>query len=402
MKRLTVPAALLLLLLPAQPPGWLDVARPTGAEVLRPESTRVVRGTIGRNDTLASALRRLVPPAVVAELVAAARPVHDLARLSIGRPFGLVLGADGLVRAFSYGIDELRTLHVVRRRDAFEARVVERAYETRTAVVAGVIEHTLFGAVEESGESDQLALDLAEIFAWDVDFNTEIQKGDSFRVVVEKRVLDRRASAGGRVLAAEFVRGGRVLRALRYDTEAASGFFDPDGRPLRKAFLRSPLRFTRISSRFTRSRLHPILRERRAHLGVDYAAAVGTPVHAAADGVVAEAGWLGGFGKTVRLRHANGYETLYGHLSRIAVRRGQRVPQGAPLGAVGATGLATGPHLDYRMRHDGRFVDPLRVALPPAEPIGPSERAAFQAQATRRLALLQPASPATVASASAR
>jgi murein DD-endopeptidase MepM/ murein hydrolase activator NlpD len=164
---------------------------------------------------------------------------------------------------------------------------------------------------------------------------------------------------------------------------------------MRKAFLRSPLRFTRISSRFTASSLHPILKVRRAHLGVDYAAPYGTPVHAAADGRVVSAGWEGGYGRTVRLRHANGYETLYGHLSRIAVRAGQRVAQGALVGAVGATGLATGPHLDYRMTRNGQFLDPLKVALPPADPIAPAEREAFAGQRRRLLALLDGAAPRT-------
>ena len=189
------------------------------------------------------------------------------------------------------------------------------------------------------------------------------------------------------------MRGPRVLRAVRHEGGAGAGYYDPDGRPLRKAFLRSPLRFTRISSRFSLSRLHPILGVRRPHLGVDYAAPAGTPVQAAADGVVIVAGWEGGYGRTVRLRHANGYETLYGHLSRVDVRRGQRLQQGARLGAVGATGLATGPHLDYRMARNGQFVDPLRIQLPPAEPVVRSERAAFDAESARLLALLGTGTP---------
>jgi len=390
MKRLTVPAAALLLLLPTQLPWWLDLASPLGGEPLPVAGARVVRGTIGRRDTLASALARFASPLAVARVVEAARPIYDLARLSVGRPFGLVLGPDGLVRAFSYGIDELRTVHVVRRGDAFEAELTTRAYETKTAVVTGVIEQTLFGAVEASGETDQLALDLADVFAWDVDFNSEVQRGDSFRVVVERLCLDGRVARNGRLLAAELVRGGRVLHAVRHEGAAGTGYYDAEGRPLRKAFLRSPLRFTRISSRFTGSRFHPILRVTRAHLGVDYAAPVGTPVHAASGGVVLAAGWAGGYGKTVRLRHANGFETLYGHLSRIAVRAGQRVAQGDEIGAVGSTGLSTGPHLDYRMARNGQFVDPLRVQLPPAEPIASGERAAFLAESSRLLTLMAP------------
>ena len=273
---------------------------------------------------------------------------------------------------------------------------MERQYETRVAVVAGTIESSLFAAIERSGEGDQLALDLADVFQWDVDFNTEIQRGDTFRVLVEKQYLDGRPARYGRVMAAEFVRGPRLLRAVRHEGSAGAGYYDPAGRPLRKAFLRSPLRFTRISSRFTGSRLHPILGVRRPHLGIDYAAPVGTPVHAAGDGVVESAGWAGGYGKTVRLRHPNGYETLYGHLSRIEVRAGQRVVQGTRIGAVGATGLATGPHLDYRMARHGDFLDPLRLPSQPAEPVAAAERAAFEREARQLLQTL--AAPAARAS----
>jgi murein DD-endopeptidase MepM/ murein hydrolase activator NlpD len=389
MKRLTALAVLLLVLLPARLARWGDSGRGEGDD----RDLTVVRGTISRNDTLASALEGLLSPAGVYHLVEAARPIHDLARLTVGRPFGLALGPDGLLRAFTYGIDDLRLLRVVRRGDQLTADLVTRDYDTRTAVVSGRIESSLFVAVEEVGERDQLALDLADIFAWDVDFNTEIRRGDSFRVAVEKQSLGGELVRYGRILAAEFRRGDRVLRALRHEGPSGVGYYDPDGRPLRKAFLRSPLRFTRISSRFSLSRLHPILHVRRAHLGVDYAAPAGTPVSAAADGVVVFTGWQGGYGRTVRLRHANGFETLYGHLSRITVRRGQRVAQGDRVGAVGSSGLATGPHLDYRMRRDGRFVDPLRIQSPPAAPLDDAERAVFDARKGPLLALLEGAPP---------
>ena len=187
----------------------------------------------------------------------------------------MALGPDGLMRAFTYGIDELRTLRVVRDGEGLRAEVLARQYETRVATVAGTIDSSLFGAIEDAGEDDQLALDLADIYAWDVDFNTEIQRGDSFRVAVEKLSLDGAFARYGRILAAEFVRGDRVLRAFRHEGAVGAGYYDAEGRPLRKAFLRSPLRFTRISSRFSRSRLHPVLHVRRAHLGVDFAAPVG-------------------------------------------------------------------------------------------------------------------------------
>ena len=358
------------------------------------QPARVLRGTVGHRATLGAMLRDTLSPGGVQRMVEASRPVYDLARLSVGHPFGVTFGPDGLLAAFTYGIDELRTLRVTRRGEAYQAEVVQRAYDVRVEAVHGEITSSLFGAVNAAGEEDELALLLADIFMWDVDFNTELQKGDSFRVAVEKMSLDGRFSRYGRILAAELVRGRRVIQAVRFEGKNGPGYFMPDGRPMRKAFLRSPLRFTRISSGFTHARLHPILNVVRPHLGVDFAAPIGTAVHASADGVVTQAGLDGGYGKVVRMRHANGYDTLYGHLSRIDVMVGQRVVQSTVIGGVGMTGLATGPHLDYRMIKSGVFVNPLKMQSPPADPIAPDEEDAVQAARASQIALLGPA-PAT-------
>lgn len=387
MKRIGAAAAvlLLLLLLPTRLPVLMEAPRAVAA----PRTLTVLRGTIERNATLGGLLARHdVAASDLHQLVEQVRPVYDLARLSVGRPFGLALAPDGALAAFTYGIDELRTLRVVRQREGFQAEVVRRNYEVRVASAQGLIESSLFGAVSNAGEADQLAIDLAEIFAWDVDFNTELQRGDSFRVAVEKLYLDGRFARYGRILAAEFVRGTRQLQAVRFDGPQGGGYYSPEGLPLRKAFLRSPLKFSRISSGFTRARFHPILGRYTAHLGVDYAAPTGTPVMAAADGVVTHSGWMGGYGNTVKLRHANGFETLYGHLSRLEVRTGQRVAQGTCIGRVGATGLATGPHLDYRMIRAGAFVNPLRLQSPPADPVAVADRPAFEQARRAHLALL--------------
>ena len=367
------------------------------------EPARVLRGTVGRRTNLGAMLRDTLTTGGVHRLVEASRPVYDLARVSVGHPFGVTFGPDGLVAAFTYGIDELRTLRVTRRGEQYQAEVVSRDYDVSVASVKGEIRSSLFGAVSDAGEEDQLAMDLADIFMWDVDFNTELRKGDTFRVAVEKMSLDGRFSRYGRILSAELVRGQRVIQAVRFEGAAGPGYYMPDGRPMRKAFLRSPLRFTRISSGFTHARLHPILRVVRPHLGVDFAAPIGTPVRASADGLVTMAGVDGGYGKVVRMRHANGYETLYGHLSRINVRAGQRLVQGTVLGLVGMTGLATGPHLDYRMVKSGVFVNPLKVQSPPAEPLSADEENAFKAVRDQQLALLGPApAPAGVAVADVR
>jgi murein DD-endopeptidase MepM/ murein hydrolase activator NlpD len=390
-------ALALLLLTPRLP---LIVEAPLAVVSVAPATPlRILTGTIERNATLARTLAGTLSPATIHALVEAARPVHDLARLSVGRPFGLTIGPDGLVAAFTYGIDELRTLRLTRRDGVLLPELVTRDYEVEMATATGAIASSLFAAVADSGEEDQLAIDLAEVFAWDIDFNTELQRGDSFRVAFEKLSLDGRFVRYGRILSAEFVRGARVLRAVRFDGASGGGYYAPDGMPLRKAFLRSPLKFTRISSGFSYSRFHPILGRATPHLGIDYAAPTGTPVQAAANGVVLLAGWMNGYGQTVRLRHANGYETLYGHLSRIDVRAGQRVTQGDRIGAVGATGLATGPHLDYRMTRNGTFLNPLTVELPPAEPVGDEDRPAFEATRDHAMALLERA-PVRVQAAS--
>jgi murein DD-endopeptidase MepM/ murein hydrolase activator NlpD len=368
-----------------------------------PPPDKILNGTIGRNATLASSLQDYVSPGTVHTLVEAARPVHDLARVSVGRPFGLTLEANGLLKAFTYSIDELRTLRVIREGEALKADLVTRSYDVKTERFTGDIESSLFAAVEAAGAFDQLALDLADVFTYDVDFNTEVQRGDSFRVAVETMSLDGKFVRYGRIVSAEFCRGDKQLQAVFFESASGKGYYRPDGTPMRRAFLRSPLKFSRISSGFSRRRFHPVLGIYRPHLGVDYAAPTGTPVHAAGAGVVTLAGWLGGYGQTVKVRHPNGYETLYGHLSRIAVRRGQRVEQGQLVGKVGSTGVATGPHLDYRMLRSGVYVDPLKVVSPPAEPVRADERPLFEQAAGRALARLDGVNvPVQLAAAGAR
>jgi len=270
--RLSAGGAVALLLLPTQLPMAMEqVASPVAAAPLLsvPPPLKTLTGTIGRNTNLASVLGQAVSPTVVHRIVETARPLHDLARISVGHPFSVVVGQDGFLSNFSYAIDELRTLRVVRNGDGLEAQITTRNYDQRTEIVQGTITSSLFGAVNDAGEQDQLALDLADIFAWDIDFHTELQKGDSFKVAVEKMYLDGRLSRYGRILSAEFVQGDRTLRAVRYDGQESQGYYAPDGTPLRKAFLRSPLKFSRISSGFTQSRFHPILKTMRPHYGVD-------------------------------------------------------------------------------------------------------------------------------------
>lgn len=379
--------AVVLALLPCHF-AWVDA--PPALPLPAPASPfTVLEGRIAPNSTLETALRDALSRDAIYRLVTTARPVYDLARLSVGRPFVLTLRPDGLLASFSYGIDDLRTLMVKRSGEDLQAEVITREYEARVETVSGVINSSLFGAVAAAGEEDQLALDLAGIFEWDVDFNTELQRGDSFRVAVQKLYLDDRFSGYGGVIAAQLVRGQNTLQAVRFEGPHGLEYFHPDGRPVKKPFLRSPLRFSRISSGFTRARFHPILKKTRPHLGVDFAAPTGTPVRAAANGVVVAAGWSGGYGKVVRIRHPRGLESLYGHLSRIAVKRGQRVVQGDLVGAVGSTGLSTGPHLDYRIAQRGVFVNPLKMTPPPPEPLPKRMMEAFAAVRDEGIGLLE-------------
>ncbi len=351
----------------------------------------VVRGQIERGKTLAAALSSVISPREIHELVTTARDNYDLKDVRPGQPFRVSVTPEGKLRTFSYVIDELRTLRVSRRESGLHADISARRYEVRVGTAAGVINSSLFETIDEIGERDELAMELSEIFAWDIDFNTAIQRGDTFRVAVEKLYLDGELRRYGKVLAAEFVSSGRTLRAVRFEGEDGnSAYYAPTGEPLKKAFLKSPLRFTRVSSSFSRGRFHPVLHRTRAHNGTDLAAPHGTPVRAIGHGTVLTAGVQGGYGKLVVVRHTNGYTSYYGHLSKILVRGGQRVSQNDLMGLVGATGLATGPHLHYGMMKNGAWADPMRIQSPPAEPLRAEDRPAFLKAASQSVALLPP------------
>ena len=390
--------ALGLACLPIDPSFIVQRSQSMAMAAIRP-TVSVVRGQIERGKTLAAALSQLVTDREIHDLVETARPNYDLKNVKPGQPFSLSLGADGKLRTFAYAIDELRTLHVSKRPDGLHADLKSRDYEVRVGTAAGIIDSSLFETIDAIGERDELAMELAEIFAWDIDFNTAIQPGDTFRVVVEKLYLDGELRRYGNVLAAEFVNSGRVLRAVRFQgADGRSAYYEASGEPLKKAFLKSPLRFTRVSSGFSRARFHPVLHTTRAHNGTDLAATYGTPVRAIGHGTVVSAGTQGGYGKLVVVRHANGYTSYYGHLSKILVHGGQRVAQSDLVGLVGATGLATGPHLHYGMMKNGAWADPMRIQSPPAEPLRAEERAPFASVSAKTVALL-PALPASTRSA---
>ncbi len=288
------------------------------------------------------------------------------------RRIGLTLGSEGRLEA-------------IRSEEGFEIQFTPAVITKQEIQVAGHIESSFYGALQQTGESPALAAQLVEAFAWDVDF-FRLRKGDWFSLIAEKQYSDGVFAGYGPIRAARFFHNGQTYEAFRFtDAKGNSGYYSPAGAPLRKQFLRSPLKFSRITSGYTSRRYHPVLKIFRAHPGIDYGAPVGTPVMVTADGVVASAGFGRGEGNMVRVRHSNGMETCYLHLSRFAqgIRAGTRVQQGQVIGYVGRTGLATGPHLDYRMKRNGSWVNPLKIKAAPADPLTGTALAAFQEQAAR-------------------
>lgn len=299
-------------------------------------------------------------------------PVYDLSRIQAGRTLTVYRDEKRRLLRFTYPLEEDHYLEVRRGEGGWMAEKKAYPFEWRECVLTGTIRDSLFQEVERMGESPTLALKLAELFAWDVDFYADVQPGDSFKILIKKKYLEGSSAGYGPILAAEFVNQGKASHAVRFTLpDGKAEYYTPDGQSVRKELLKSPLSIGRVTSRFSMHRLHPTLKIVRPHLGVDYAAPIGTPVHAAGDGTVASTGHRGQAGIAVELRHSARMQTLYLHLSRVAdgIRSGARVRQGQVVGYVGATGECTGPHLDYRIRMAGTFVNPLGIQGERAEPL---------------------------------
>ena len=302
-----------------------------------------------------------------------AKPAYDLARIKAGQELRLYSFQDGTMVALEYDIDRMRFLRIEKQGQAYHARIRRRVSEIRVSLVWGVIEDFPINALARRGETVPLAILLEEIFAWDVDFRTEIQPGDRFKILFEKKFIEGKFSGYGAILAAEFINRGESFQAYRFtypDTDRTD-YFTYTGASLRKAFLKSPLKSPRITSRFSSNRLHPVWRTYRPHYGVDYGAPVGTHVYATGDGVVTFAGWSGASGRMLRIKHSKGYETMYLHLRRFApgIKKGVRVTGKQYIAQVGASGAVSGPHLDYRIRQHGQYINPLAARFEPVEPL---------------------------------
>ena len=379
-----------------------------GSDIFLKPDTQIIEALIPRGATLAGLLSdHALNGQMAVAIVEAIRPVFSPRRLRVGNPYRLVLDQDGAVRRFEYHVDDDRFLRVSNRTKtspAFVAELIPYVKERAEIAMRGAIDQrhsSLVSAIDGGGESVMLAIEMAEVFSGEIDFNNDLRRGDHFEVLFEKYLREDEFAGYGDVVAAEFYNDGRWLQAFRYQLPGDDEplYYDADGRSLKRLFLRSPFRFEpRVTSRFSYRRLHPVLGTNRPHLGVDYGAPTGTPVIAVANGRVVSAARSGGSGNMVRLSHTNGYETYYLHLSSFAtgIRPGARVVQGQVIGRVGSTGLATGPHLDYRMRKSGGFVNPLieHRNLPPGDPVPEEHLAAFRA--VRDQALHRMLSPSTV------
>jgi murein DD-endopeptidase MepM/ murein hydrolase activator NlpD len=361
---------------------------------------------IGRNENFAAALQHAgLSPDDAAAATSAAQRVFNLRQIRAGNSLSVNRSADGQLREVDYRIDTDRMLKITPTVDhAFSAEVKLIPSKTEVATVNGQIRDSLFNAVSQAGESPELAMQLAQIFGYDLDFYNDPRKGDTFHVVLEKKkYADGKTAGYGKILAAEYKNGGKKYQALLFhDPTGHPGYYSADGKSLQKSFLRSPLKFSAtVTSHFSKSRYHPILKLFRPHMGTDYGAPVGTPVQTIGSGRVEFAGRKGGEGNMVQIAHSDGYQTMYLHLSRMYVHQGERVEIGKTIGLVGSTGLSTGPHLDFRILQRGQYKNFEKLGLPPSDPIDKKAWPEFTLVRQQWLPLLEGREPAPPAEASA-
>jgi murein DD-endopeptidase MepM/ murein hydrolase activator NlpD len=358
------------------------------AQVILPTEKRVLA-----RDNFTSALEKFgLSHEDAASASAAAQQAFNLRQVRAGNVITVGRSVDGDLREIDYKIDPDRMLKIIPSESGFTAEVKEIPSKIEVTTVSGQLDDSLFNAVEQAGESPEIAMRLAQIFGYDLDFYTDPRKGDTFRVLLEKKKYANGQTAGyGKIFAAEYDNGGKKYQALLFHDEfGRPGYYNADGKSLQKAFLRSPLKFSApVTSHFSNARYHPILKTVRPHMGTDYGAPIGTPVQAIGSGRVLFAGLKGGEGNMVHISHSNGYETMYLHLSRMYVRAGEHVEIGKTIGLVGSTGLSTGPHLDFRILQKGQYKNFEKLGLPPSDPISKKNLPEFAALRESWLPLLR-------------
>ncbi len=347
---------------------------------------------VQRGDTVDELMRRLsIEDTAAGDYLRKSPDAASFRKLPVGTEIQAETTISGDLIAIRYLDSDNAQILIDKQDGKFKSKTLPAQLETRLFVRTGEIKTNLYAATDETGLPDAAANQLSELFSGDIDFHHDLRKGDRFTVVYEMTYSNGALLQMGRIQAAEFVNQGHVYRALYFQKDAQHGdYYTPEGKSVHKAFLRSPIAFSRVSSRFSLSRFHPILNKWRSHKGTDFAAPMGTKVKVTADGIVAVVGKQGGYGNVIMVNHQGRYTTVYGHLSRFAqgLRKGQHVTQGEVIGYVGMTGLATGPHLHYEFRVNGQQRDPLRVALPDAKPIDSTDLAAFQPVANDLIARL--------------
>lgn len=359
----------------------INIFRDEPAPVPEYTSLKSINNTIEEGETLSSIFTKHgLRMEELFEMKSATASIHPLREIRTGKPYSFFLNEQNYINSFTYRIDDDTILKIERVDGCFRAHKYNIPYETNILTIGGTIQNTLVSAFGNEREDYLLALQAADILAWDIDFNTDIRTGDTFRIIVEGLYADGKFKRYGRILSIEFVNNNQTYNAYLFEHDDKTDYYNADGQSLRKAFLKAPLSFRRISSHFSRSRMHPILKVRRPHHGIDYAAATGTPVSTVADGTVTFAGYRGGYGKLIIISHRNGYQTYYGHLSRFAggMRKGKRVQQCDLIGYVGATGLAMGPHLHYEMRRGGRAINSLAVKNVAGNPVPLAQMSEFR------------------------
>jgi murein DD-endopeptidase MepM/ murein hydrolase activator NlpD len=397
-------AALPLAIASSSPAEAQLVPTPPAIPVQQASVAAIIEVIVGRNDTLDGIFRRMsLNKADLAAIRNLPGIRQSLDFLKPGDAIRLTHTA-GDIKELTRKVSETQTLDVVRQDSGFLAKMIDNPVEVRVRTASATIDSSLFQAAGTADISDMVALKLANVFAWDIDFVLDIREGDRFTAVYEQIFQGGKYLRDGEVLAAEFVNNGKVYRAVRFvGDNGSAGYYTPAGLAMRKAFLRAPVEFTRVSSAFNPHRHHPILNTIRGHMGTDYAAPTGTPVHAAGDGHVSFAGQKGGYGNALVLAHGSNVSTLYGHMSRFAhnIHAGTRVQQGDVIGYVGMTGLATGPHLHYEYLMNGVHRNPQTVQLPGAEPLHAAALQKFREAAVPLIASLTPQQKPTPVAATA-
>lgn len=360
-----------------------------------------ITGKVQKGETLFDIFKKYnIDPSDLFRMREASANIHRLKEVHPGQNYKIVLDEANRVNEFIYWIDDDNILNISRNDAGFEAEKLAVEYEIRPLHISGVIKDNLISSMNAGSDGLVLALELSDIFAWDIDFTSDLRRGDTFKVIAEGLYLDGEFKKYGEILSAEFGNSGQIFKAYRFEIDGKAAYYDEHGKSLRKSFLKAPLNFRRISSSFSGGRYHPILKVYRPHHGLDYAAASGTPVSAIGDGTVVFTGVKGQYGNLVIIRHPNGYRTYYGHLSRIAkgIKNGSKVNQGQLIGYVGSTGLATGPHLHYEMRIEGRPVNPLTVKLLEGKQVPKGRASAFARFRTAMDAILASISVPDIAS----